>query len=254
MDYCVSAIDGWLCRIKTPAITQTGNVKAYFSGHYKAPGINVQAACMHILDSNMYLVSVLVQHQIGLLIQYLIYLLTFEGLSDEYFAIGDCAYIASESMLVPYQGSQKDNTYKDSFNFHLSQCRIRIEQAFGLMTTKWGILQKPLRVQLKNVAKVILCITRLHNYTINERLSIDNTVCPMESEIIKPFFIDRDGTEKGYIPTQRSYDQPKAVIGVQVISGISVRRYNIVRNLSNNTIVRPTYNKERNKKRKHNNI
>jgi len=36
-----------LLQIKVPAKTETGNVKAYFSGHYQTYGINVQAACDH---------------------------------------------------------------------------------------------------------------------------------------------------------------------------------------------------------------
>ena len=30
-----------------PSKSETGNVKAYFSGHYQTYGINVQAACDH---------------------------------------------------------------------------------------------------------------------------------------------------------------------------------------------------------------
>jgi DDE superfamily endonuclease len=42
---CVGAMDGWLCRIKTPRPEETANVTGFFSGHYQAMGINVQAMC-----------------------------------------------------------------------------------------------------------------------------------------------------------------------------------------------------------------
>ena len=42
---CVGCVDGHLLPIQTPAKDETENVKAYFSGHYKTHGINVQAAC-----------------------------------------------------------------------------------------------------------------------------------------------------------------------------------------------------------------
>ena len=42
---CVACLDGYLLQIKVPAKTETGNVKAYFSGHYQTYGINFQAAC-----------------------------------------------------------------------------------------------------------------------------------------------------------------------------------------------------------------
>jgi len=43
----VACLDGYLLRIKVPSSPETGNVKAYFSGHYQTYGINVQAAFNH---------------------------------------------------------------------------------------------------------------------------------------------------------------------------------------------------------------
>jgi len=42
MDGCVAAMDGILIKIKSPSTSQAGNVKAFFSGHYHAYGVNVQ--------------------------------------------------------------------------------------------------------------------------------------------------------------------------------------------------------------------
>jgi hypothetical protein len=44
---CVACLTGFLLQMKVPAKTETGNVKAYFSGHYQTFGIKVQAACDH---------------------------------------------------------------------------------------------------------------------------------------------------------------------------------------------------------------
>ena len=66
----------------------------------------------------------------------------------------------------------------------MSQLRIRIEQTFGLMTGKWRILCQPLQMKLKNAAKVFMCITRLHNFIINEGdISINNSE-DCESELM----------------------------------------------------------------------
>ena len=66
-------------------------------------------------------------------------------------------------------------SFKDAFNFYLSQLRICIEQTFGLMTGKWRILHQSLQRSLKNAGKVFMCITRLHNFCINEgNISINN--------------------------------------------------------------------------------
>jgi DDE superfamily endonuclease len=44
---CVGVMDGLLLRIKVPAASEVGNVKSFYSGHYSAYGVNVQAACDH---------------------------------------------------------------------------------------------------------------------------------------------------------------------------------------------------------------
>ncbi len=64
------------------------------------------------------------------------------------YLVGDAAYKLSDVMLVPFTGSQRDDLGKDAFNFFLSQVRIPIEIAFGLLQTKWGILDQPLQVNL----------------------------------------------------------------------------------------------------------
>jgi len=42
---CVACLDGLLLQMPVPSSSETGNVKAYVSGHYQTYRINVQAAC-----------------------------------------------------------------------------------------------------------------------------------------------------------------------------------------------------------------
>ena len=108
------------------------------------------------------------------------------------FVTGDNAYVCSETLLMPSSGLEKDEPAKDAFNFYLSQLRIHIEQTSGMMTTKCRILHQPLQVHLKNVGKVFMHITRLHNYCI-----IEGCVCIINSE-------NSLGNEVGYIPSDIS--------------------------------------------------
>jgi hypothetical protein len=41
------------------------------------------------------------------------------------------------TLLIPYSGSDMRYPHKDVFNFYLTQLRIKIEQAFGMMVNKW---------------------------------------------------------------------------------------------------------------------
>ena len=96
-----------------------------------------------------------------------------EGLPRGICCITDAAYEPSEHMVPVYQGLDKLSPKYNNFNFYASQCRIRVEMAFGLMTSKWGILQRPSGVSLYNVKWMIQAIGRLHNFIINERLMYD---------------------------------------------------------------------------------
>ena len=79
----------------------------------------------------------------------------------------------SEKLLAPYSGTSRTSCpANDDFNFFLSQIRIRIEMAFGLLKVKWRILRKPLEVSLMNgnCSKTIEASMTLHNFVINEQL------------------------------------------------------------------------------------
>ena len=47
------------------------------------------------------------------------------------YVVGDAAYTLTEHLLTPFTGTQKLNPNNNTFNFHLSQLRIRIEMVFG---------------------------------------------------------------------------------------------------------------------------
>ena len=75
------------------------------------------------------------------------------------YVLGDSAYTLSNKVLVHFTGSQREVPEKDSFNFHLSQLRIRIEMAFGRLVGKWRILRSPLQQGslIKNIQIIMAC-------------------------------------------------------------------------------------------------
>ena len=131
IDGCVACLDGMLLRTQTPGANETANVKSYFSGHYQDYGINVQAAC----DSECRFVYAALTAPGGTndIIAYRKSTLPqcIERLPLGTYAIGDNAYICTEHLLTPFPGDQKANIDNHSYNFFLSQCRIRIEMTFG---------------------------------------------------------------------------------------------------------------------------
>jgi hypothetical protein len=169
LDGCVGALDGWLCRIKVPLGKDTSNIRAYFSGHYQCYGVNVQAAC----DSRCRFTYLSCRSPGGTGDSRAFYGAALSNFLQEiprgFYVVGDAAYTLSSSLLVPYTGGDKRNKHNDVFNFHLSQLRIKIEQAFGLLVNKWRVFKKALEINLKRVPALIECCMRLHNYCINER-------------------------------------------------------------------------------------
>ena len=167
---CVSVVDGLLVRIVTPSKDEAKNVRSFFSGHYQAYGVNVQAAADHhcrftfvgvagpgVMPDREAITRTPLHQMVA-------------SLPGNFCVIGDCAYRPSEQLVPIFGGASAMLAVHDDWNFYASQCRIRIEMAFGLLNQKWGILQSPLKVKLKNVKRIVLATACLHNFCINERI------------------------------------------------------------------------------------
>jgi hypothetical protein len=86
-----------------------------------------------------------------------------EMLPAGFFLVGDAAYTLTNSLLTPIAGKLASiGVYADSYNFHLSQLRINIECAFGILVRRWGVLWRPLECSFFKMPHVVLCCMRLH--------------------------------------------------------------------------------------------
>jgi DDE superfamily endonuclease len=127
-----------------------------------------------------------------------------DDLPNGYYMIGDNAFTLSNKMLIPFSGAQKNEEHKRTYNFNLLPLRIRIEIAFGRMTTKWRIFRRPLDTSLAKVRKIIAVAMMWHNYVIQEEGLVMNN---LESDPCRRFGVDmlptQDGTEyNGYLPAE----------------------------------------------------
>lgn len=79
----------------------------------------------------------------------------------------DNAFQNKMHAITPYSGqglTQKEN----AFNFYLSSCRTTLEQAFGMIVGRFGILWSPLRHDLKKSSLIIVVCCRLHSFIIDQ--------------------------------------------------------------------------------------
>jgi hypothetical protein len=83
---------------------------------------------------------------------------------------GDAAYMNNQYFASPFKSVLSGP--RDAFNYYHSQLRIRIECAFGMLVNRWGLLRKalPSAIGIKKSCALVLCLCRLHNFCINERL------------------------------------------------------------------------------------
>ena len=157
-----------------------------------------------------------------------------EGLPPGVFLVGDAAYTLHDRVLVPFTGSQRDQKHKDAFNFFLSQLRIRIEMAFGLLTNKWQILRNNLQCCLSKCSDILECCARSHNYVITE--DGDDNICPAD---IPPYQI-RHWVGDTYQPWRHLW-----------IPGTSQVRDIIVRKIRRDGLLRPAENVARRQQELH---
>ncbi len=145
-------------------------------------------------------------------------------------------------MLAPFTGSQREDPLNDAFNFFLSQLRIRIEMAFGLLQTKWGVLNRPLQVNLATAATVVQTCARLHNFCLREDYNAGADL-NVES-ILKEIRIRQESPLAwGYLPT---------VEKLRPIPGSSLMRGVIVDRIGQLGLRRPTHNLLANRPELHN--
>jgi hypothetical protein len=165
------------------------NPADYYSGHKKVFAINVQATVDPLVRFRYGAVAApgktndgRAYHRCNALNQWI------NNLPDKYFICADNAYPLTQKLLIPFRGDQANPVFNSSYNFYLSQLRIRVELAFGRLTTKFPRLKSKMRCSLRMHSKAIQAATRLHNFIIDNdrpefgtiRLSADGTIDPVE--------------------------------------------------------------------------
>jgi hypothetical protein len=228
---CVGALDGFLAQINCPSMEASeNNQAAYYSGHYSCHGLNVQAVCDHRSRFIFFATVAPGKSADQTAFERTSLYQLVANLPPGYYLAADAAYTLTEKCLVPFTGSQREDKNKDAFNFFLSQLRIRIEMAFGLLTNKWGILRKNLCTGMSKCAEVLEVCARLHNFVITEDGDEDED----EEETLAGIpVMPNSPLQWGYLPT---------VEELVVIPGTSQMRDIIVRKIRQLQLRRPAHN------------
>ena len=96
-----------------------------------------------------------------------------DGLTAEmpYFFLGDSAFALGPNMMKPYPGINPKGSIKRIFNYRLSRARRVVENAFGVLSSVFRVLRKPLLLQPEKAQVVVMATICLHNFLRKSRTS-----------------------------------------------------------------------------------
>ena len=92
---------------------------------------------------------------------------SFEGSGTEmpFTILGDEVYPLKTYLMKPF--ARKDLRWEERvFNYRLSRAMRCVECAFGFLTVKQPLLNKPIETNVNNTERVVRCICLLHNIII----------------------------------------------------------------------------------------
>ncbi|XP_023312981.1 protein ALP1-like [Anoplophora glabripennis] len=81
-----------------------------------------------------------------------------------YYFIGDSAFALCENLMKPYPGDHAPGSCKRIFNYRLSRARRVVENAFGISSSVFRVLRKPMLLEPAKAEIVVMSVIVLHNY------------------------------------------------------------------------------------------
>ena len=85
------------------------------------------------------------------------------GRKIPYVIVADDAFPLKEYIMKPY-GLRNLTVHQRVFNYHLSRARRIVENAFGILASRFRIFLSPILLKPENAEKIVLASCALHNY------------------------------------------------------------------------------------------
>jgi DDE superfamily endonuclease len=94
-----------------------------------------------------------------------------DGLPEGYWIAPDAANECSNCILSPWSKNQVNDSEhgiaRDAFSYYQSFSRVHVEQAFGILAARFGILWRPFRFKLARAPRILAACMRIHNHRID---------------------------------------------------------------------------------------
>lgn len=92
------------------------------------------------------------------------------GVDMPHFFIADDAFPLTRRTIKPY-GSGELNNDQRVFNYRLSRARRTVENAFGILSMRWGCLRSEFLCAPDKVKLIVAACCALHNFLLNRNAS-----------------------------------------------------------------------------------
>lgn len=103
-----------------------------------------------------------------------------DGIAVSPYLLGDSAYPMELWLMKPYSDATTDRKEK-KFNYQLSKARVCIEQAFGVLKSRFRILTKRIDVAPAMASKIAVACAVLHNFCIDSGDRWEDQVLPQDT-------------------------------------------------------------------------
>lgn len=95
--------------------------------------------------------------------------------------VGDDAFPLTTNIMKPYSRHEGLTLKQKSLNYRLSRARRVVENAFGIMASRFRVFRKPISVSLDKTDSIIKTACALHNWLRTNKMYI-NTPCLLDEE------------------------------------------------------------------------
>jgi len=100
------------------------------------------------------------------------------NISAPYVVVADDAFPMKKYLLKPYPGRAYSDKESRIFNYRISRARRVVENAFGILGSRWRVLRGRMCVCPETAEKVVLAACALHNYLMTPTEGSTSIYCP----------------------------------------------------------------------------